>query len=188
MSDKQLWMLVGGNGAGKSTFYERMLKPHGLPFINADQIAKEVYPEDPEGRSRDAAMLAERMRFDLLTEGRSFCFETVFSHPSKVDFMAQAKALGFQIVMVFIHVDSVSLNHNRIAQRVIEGGHNVDPKKVAERIPRTLKHVGLAIPLCDQVRVFDNSRLDKPYQPVLTIVEGDRTEHMVPLPAWASSF
>ena len=184
MSDKQLWMLVGGNGAGKSTFYERVLKSLGLPFINADLIAQEVYPEDPEGRSRDAAKLAERMRYDLLTEGRSFCFETVFSHLSKIDFMAQAKALGFQVIMVFIHVDSVSLNHSRIARRVIEGGHNVDPQKVAERIPRTLEHVGLAIPLCDQVRVFDNSRLDNPYKPVLTIIDGVRTEHIVPLPDW----
>ena len=30
---------------------ELKLKPPGLPFINADQIAKEVYPDDPEGNS-----------------------------------------------------------------------------------------------------------------------------------------
>ncbi|MEQ3763363.1 MAG: AAA family ATPase, partial [Alcanivorax sp.] len=40
-------MLVGGNGSGKSTFYEQMLKPKGMPFINADIIAKEAFPDDP---------------------------------------------------------------------------------------------------------------------------------------------
>lgn len=28
---KQLWLLVGGNGAGKSTFYRLVLEPLGLP-------------------------------------------------------------------------------------------------------------------------------------------------------------
>ena len=34
---KQLWLLVGGNGAGKSTFYRLILEPLGLPFVNADR-------------------------------------------------------------------------------------------------------------------------------------------------------
>lgn len=189
MSDKQLWMLVGGNGAGKSTFYQRMLKPTGLPFINADLIAKEIYPEDPEGRSIDAARIAERMRLNLLVEGRSFCFETVFSHPSKIDFMSQAEALGYQIilVLVLVHVNSTTLNNARIAQRVADGGHNVDPQKVVARVPRTLKHASAAIPLCDYVRVLDNSSLDSPYQPVRTIEHGVRTLHISPLPVWAAA-
>lgn len=32
---KQLWLLVGGNGAGKSTFYELVLEPLGLPCNSA---------------------------------------------------------------------------------------------------------------------------------------------------------
>ena len=76
---KQLWMLVGGNGAGKSTFYSLYLQPLGLAFINADILAKSVYPEDPENHSYDAARLAESMRERLLLSGQSFCFETVYS-------------------------------------------------------------------------------------------------------------
>jgi ABC-type molybdenum transport system ATPase subunit/photorepair protein PhrA len=30
---KQLWLLVGGNGAGKFTFYRLVLEPQGLPFL-----------------------------------------------------------------------------------------------------------------------------------------------------------
>lgn len=39
---KQLWILAGGNGAGKSTFYDRYLKTKGLSFVNADRLAKEI--------------------------------------------------------------------------------------------------------------------------------------------------
>ena len=105
---KQLWVLAGGNGAGKSTFYQTQLAPLGLPFINADILAKELYPQSAEEHSYDAAKLATEMRFRLLHEGRSFCFETVFSHPSKIDFVAQAKVLGYEIILVFIHLDMLA--------------------------------------------------------------------------------
>lgn len=186
MTTKQLWMLVGGNGAGKRTFYYQVFQPLGMPFINADLIAKEVFPDDPEGRSYEAAKIAENMRLEQLRAGHSFCFETVFSHPSKIDFMAQAKALGYQLIMVVVHVESTALNLARISQRVADGGHNVPADKVAGRIPRMLEPVRIAIPLCDQVRVLDNSRLDVPFRPVLTIKGGMRTAHISPLPHWAA--
>ena len=126
---KQLWILVGGNGAGKSTFYKLMLKPRGLPFINADQIAREIFPDDPEGNSYNAAKIAEQMCREQIQAGNSFCFETVFSHPSKVDFLGQARALGYQIILVLIHLQHTDLNKARISQRGSEGGHNVPDKK-----------------------------------------------------------
>ncbi len=181
---KQLWILVGGNGAGKSTFYRLMLKPRGIPFINADQIAREIYPDDPEENSYNAAKIAEKMCTEQIQAGNSFCFETVFSHPSKVDFLGQAKALGYQIILVLIHLEHTDLNKARISQRVSEGGHNVPDEKVEQRIPRTLAQVKKAIPLCDQVRILDNSRSDKPFTPVVSIIEGQTTRHFQPLPGW----
>lgn len=185
---KQLWMLVGGNGAGKSTFYQQVLKPLGMPFINADLIAKELYPDNPEANSYQAARLAEQLRYEQLNEGNSFCFETVFSHPSKIDFVAHAKALGYQVILVVIHVQNASLNQARITQRVEAGGHHVPEDKVLSRIPRMLENVKATIPLCDQVRVLDNSRLDQPFLPVLTIKAGLKTVHQEPLPEWAAEF
>ena len=89
---KQIWLLSGGNGAGKSTFYRTQLEPRGLNFVNADILARHLFPDAPEAHSYTAAKVAEEMRNRLLEEGRSFCFETVFSHPSKIDFLARAKA------------------------------------------------------------------------------------------------
>ena len=182
---KQLWVLAGGNGAGKSTFYRTQLAPLGLPFVNADILAKEVYPQSPEEHSYDAAKLATEIRFRLLHEGRNFCFETVFSHPSKIDFVAQAKALGYEIILVFIHLDTVSLNQARVAQRLSEGGHNVPDEKVASRIPRLLQNIKKTLPLCDQVRILNNSRIDSPFQQVAVIRNGQKLQQEIDLPDWA---
>lgn len=181
---KQLWILAGGNGAGKSTFYRTQLERLGLQFINVDILAKELYPQAPEEHSYDAAKLATEMRFRLLYEGRSFCCESVFSHPSKIDFVAQAKVLGYQIILVFIHLDTVSLNQARVAQRLSEGGHNVPDEKVANRIPRLLQNIKQTLPLCDQVRILNNSRIDNPFQQVAVILNGQTIHQEIPLPNW----
>jgi predicted ABC-type ATPase len=178
-------MLVGGNGAGKSTFYRLALEPLGLPFVNADLLARLVFPEEPETHSYEAAQLAEQQRWQLLQEGLSFCFETVYSHPSKIDFIARAKALGYEIIMVLIHLETSALNQARIASRVSEGGHNVPSEKVSPRIQRLLKQVRASIPLVDVLRVYDNSSALDPFQPVLSRSGGLLHLHQDPLPDWA---
>ena len=183
---KQLWLLVGGNGAGKSTFYRLILEPLGLPFVNADRLAKLVYPAAAEEHSYEAALLAEQQRNTLLASGASFCFETVFSHPSKIDFTARAKALDYTVIMVLIHLEQAELNAARVAQRVQEGGHNVPTEKLLKRIPRMLNQVKTAIPLCDEVRVLDNSSAENPFRPLMTIKLGQVECHQHPLPAWVT--
>jgi predicted ABC-type ATPase len=183
---KQLWLLAGGNGAGKSTFYRTRLEPLGMAFINADVLAQKLFPDEAEERSYEAAKIAETMRLDLLNEGRSFCFETVFSHPSKIDFVAKAKTLGYEIVLVYIHLETASLNQARVSQRVSEGGHHVPDEKVISRIPRVMQNIKQALPLLDISYVLDNSRLDNPFQQIAIIKDGQITFTKEPLPTWAA--
>lgn len=185
---RQLWLLAGGNGAGKSTFYRTRLQPLGLPFVNADIIARELYPDAPEEHSYDAARIAEEIRYELLREGRIFCFETVFSHPSKIDFVAHAKTLGYQVILVFIHLESTELNKARISQRLESGGHHVPDEKVEQRIPRLLKHIKTVIPLCDPVHVLDNSSARNPFKPVMVIRAGKIEVQQSIVPEWAEAF
>lgn len=184
-AEKQLWVLAGGNGAGKSTFYRTQLAPRNMPFVNADIVAKLLYPHAPEARSYDAAILAEQIRLQLLQEGRSFCFETVFSHPSKIDFIAQAKTLGYEIILVFIHLNDVALNQARIAQRVSEGGHSVPDEKVMSRIPRVLNLIKQTLPLCDRVYILNNSSINDPFQQVAAIRGKQVNLHQHTIPDWA---
>lgn len=82
----------------------------------------------------------------MLLSGASLYFETVPLHPSKIDFVARAKALGYAVIMVVIHLERSEFNAARIEHRV-------------------LAQVQTSIPLCDQVRVLDNSSADDPFSP-----------------------
>ncbi len=185
INHKQLWVLAGGNGVGKSTFYHTRLEPLGLTFINADILAKQVFPHASEKHSYDAAIIAAQMRNQLLRQGQTFCFETVFSHPSKIDFIAQAKAQSYEIILVFIHLKHITLNLARVSQRVSEGGHTVPENKIISRVPRVLKLIKQSLVLCDEVYLLDNSRLDNPFQQIATINHGKLKTGITPLPDWA---
>ncbi|HEB55152.1 MAG TPA: dephospho-CoA kinase [Gammaproteobacteria bacterium] len=182
---KQLWMLTGANGSGKSTFYQQFLAATRLPFINADILARQLDAENAEAMSYKAAMLAEKLRTQLLQAGVSFCFESVFSHPSKIDFLAATKALNYEIILVYIHLKNVELNQARVAQRVMRGGHNVPTDKIISRIPRTLRYVKQALPLADAVKLYDNSSHSRPYLAIAQLTRGKLEIQQNPLPDWA---
>jgi len=184
-NSKQLWVLAGGNGAGKSTFYNQYLAKYGITFVNADLIAKDIDSENLEGSSYHASTVAAIIREDLISQGVSFCFETVFSHESKIDFLAQAKANGYKIILVYIHLFDSSLNEARVKQRVSEGGHNVPTEKIHSRIPRTLKNIKTALPIVDEARVLDNSSKDDPFQQIIVMKSGNYETKADPLPEWA---
>jgi predicted ABC-type ATPase len=182
---RQLWILAGGNGAGKTTFYNLFLAPNGIKLVNADIIAEAISPENPAKVSYAAANVAEQIRERLLQQGVSFCFETVFSHVSKIDFVANAKAQGYEIVLVYIHLDTSELNEARVYQRITEGGHSVPVDKIHSRIPRTMEHIGVVLPLVDEARLLDNSYRNNPFQQVACVKQGRRQWINDPLPHWA---
>ncbi len=183
MTDKQVWILAGGNGAGKSTFFRQRLEPRGLDFINADVIAANLAPGDVEAQSYAAAFAARSLYRQYINDGRSFCYETVFSHPSKIEFVEVARKAAYHVVLVYIHLVD-GLHALRVDQRVSEGGHTVDPKKILSRLPRTLQNVTVAAPLASELLVFDNSYFENPFQLVAHRC-GARIEYAVdPLPDW----
>ena len=184
-NSKQLWVLTGGNGAGKSTFYNLYLAKYGIKFVNADLIAKDLGSQNSEGLSYHAATLAAKIREDLISQGVSFCFETVFSHESKIDFLAQAKANGYTIILVYIHLFDSSLNEARVRQRISEGGHSVPIEKIHSRIPRTMQLIKTAFSIVDEARILDNSSKANPFQQIIVMKSGNYEAKADPLPEWA---
>lgn len=181
---RQLWVLAGGNGAGKSTFYHLYLSGYGIPFVNADLIARDLNPENPEDVSYHAATLAGQIREDLISQGIFFCFETVFSHESKIDFLARAKANGYRIILVYIHLFDSRLNEARVKQRVSEGGHRVPTDKIHSRIPRTIQHIKAALSIVDEARILDNSSKEDPFKQIIEMKGGNYEAKVNPLPEW----
>lgn len=155
-SSADLYVLAGPNGAGKTTFYEEVLAATGLDFINADQIASLRWPGDEVARAYDAAAEAAAVREHYLAARRSFITESVFSHPSKVDLVARAVEAGYRVHLRVLIVP-VNLSVARVAQRVVEGGHDVPETKIRQRHERLWTHVVDAMDAAYETRVYDSS-------------------------------
>jgi predicted ABC-type ATPase len=183
VSDPVLHVLAGPNGAGKSTFFEEILRPAtGLVWINADVLAATRWPGHEMEHAYDAADLAAAERARAIERRVSFATETVFSHPSKLEFLEQAKAAGY-LVTVHIILVPEALSVARVAHRVEAGGHDVPETKVRQRFARLWGHLAGAIAIVDEAFVYDNSRADHPYRRVATFREGRVVGH-TNWPAW----
>lgn len=156
---KRLDLVIGSNGAGKSTFVALTLAPRrpDAVFVNADVIAKQRWPGEEAEHSYAAAQIADRTRLELLTEGQSFIAETVASHPSKLDLVIRARRLGY-IVVLHVLVVPVELSVARVARRVQAGGHDVPEDKIRERYERVWPIAQQAIEVSNHAYVYDNSR------------------------------
>ncbi len=156
---KQLHVVAGPNGSGKTTFVTEFLARElpGYAYVNADEIAKARWPADPDAHAYEAAQVAAETRAHLIAAGRSFIAETVFSHPSKLDLVRSAHASGYQVVLHVMLVPE-ELAVMRVAYRVRAGGHDVPERKIRERYQRLWGLVAQAVSLADRAVVYDNSR------------------------------
>lgn len=84
-------------------------------------------------------------------------FETVMSHPSKLDFIRKAKENGYRIYLYFVALDNPELGIARVKARVLQGGHDVPDQKIIDRYERTMNLLLEAIKLSDRSFIFDNS-------------------------------
>lgn len=153
--------LAGSNGAGKSTFFHRLIADKGLPFVNADEFAKQL-----KLGAYEAAEIAEEVRTLKLERRESFVMETVFSDPvgAKLSFLEDASAIGYEVTLFFIGLESAALSAKRVSARVQAGGHDVPTDKLMARYERTLNNLKRAIPRLPRIVVYDNSSYREPYR------------------------
>lgn len=163
--------LAGSNGAGKSTFFHAHLADTGLRFINADELAAEM-----GAGAYEAAELAASLRAGLVGLRESFVFETVLSDPvgAKVTELVETGRNDMHVVMVFIRVDSPETSKQRVAMRVMQGGHDVPDEKLEARFQRTLANLERAIKALPVVIIFDNTDLARPFQLAAVYEKGRR--------------
>jgi predicted ABC-type ATPase len=176
----RLDLVVGPNGAGKSTFIAFTLAPlmPSTVVVNADEIARQRWPQDPGSHPYYAAQVAAETRAKLIDLGRPFIAETVFSHPSKLELISTARAAGFTVVLHVLLVPE-DLAVERVRHRVHAGGHDVPETKIRQRHRRLWAIVADAMAMSDIATVYDNSCLRGP-RIVAQLSSGD----IVGRPAW----
>ncbi|OBF61823.1 ATPase [Mycobacterium sp. 852002-51971_SCH5477799-a] len=180
----RLDLVVGPNGAGKSTFIAFTLAPllPGSLVVNADEIARQRWPEDPASHAYDAARIAADTRTKLIELGRSFIAETVFSHPSKLDLIHAARGAGFTVVLHVLLIPE-DLAVERVRHRVAAGGHDVPEAKIRLRHHRLWIPVVEAVALADLATIYENSRHRGPR--IVARLSGGLTVGAPEWPRWA---
>lgn len=177
--------LAGPNGAGKTTFYHAHLRPAGLRFLNADEIAREL-----EVDAYEAARVITELRHELVKQRESFVLETVFSDPvgDKLSFLKAAAQSGYAVVLCFIGLSGPETSEQRVAMRVSQGGHDVPSEKLVSRYPRTLANLQQAIRELPHVIISDNDDLATPFRRAAVIEGGRLLWSISSLPKWLSKF
>lgn len=155
----RLYIIAGPNGSGKSTFARDFLAEFDplLPFVNADDIARQLSPNDVAKAATEAGRIALRRINALVDAGASFALETTLSGHFQITLAERAKALGWDVYLTFIFLRSPSLNIHRVALRVSAGGHHIPDQDVVRRHARSLENLWKLIHFCDHWSIFENS-------------------------------
>lgn len=156
-----LLVIAGPNGSGKTTVTVRLRAERwsdGVEYLNADDVARDRFGDwNSPTAVLEAARWTTARREELLAAHAGLAFETVFSAPDKIDFLARAKQQGYFIRVFFIGTSDPRINAARVAGRVMAGGHTVPIEKIISRYVGSMGNLSGAIALADRVYVYDNS-------------------------------
>lgn len=159
----RLWIVAGPNGCGKSTAYSQSDVAEfdgSVWIINPDLLTKRL--QAIEGMCLVDANLAAVQRIESWLEAsidvhQTIGVETVLSTPKYRKLVRKAKQRGFEVRLIYVYVDSLERQLERIRLRVAKGGHDVPLDKVAARRARSFQQFPWFFWEADQAWVFDNS-------------------------------
>jgi predicted ABC-type ATPase len=135
-----------------------------------------------------AADLAEFIRQQLLRVKISFTYETVMSHPGKIDFFRKARENGYRVYLYYIATLDPEINISRVNVRVAQEGHAVLPDVIRSRYFKSLKNLKAAVKQTNRAYIFDNSGEQAKF--IAEIAEGTNVSFndVVALPSWVQKY
>lgn len=138
MDHKEAIIIAGANGVGKTTWSGPFLAEHpDYSFLNADNVAKEIAPDDPEGSALAAGRVFLHQQNELIARGQSFLLESTLSGRYLVKVIRSLRQEGYRVRIVFLFVDSPDILIGRIKNRVAKGGHHIQDADVRRRFTRS---------------------------------------------------
>lgn len=186
-----LIVIAGPNGSGKTSVTSRILRHEWMEdseYINPDNVARDIFGDwNDQNAVFKAAQYCNDWREQCLAERKSHIFETVMSANDKVDYILRAKAAGFFIRLFFVSTESPTINAKRVANRVLNGGHDVPIPKIISRYDKSIANCRILSSIVDRLYVYDNSVEDTEAKLLFRLREGELIKRYVEtLPHWAA--
>ena len=160
MKDKNIYIIAGCNGAGKTTASFTILPEiiRCKEFVNADEIAKGLSPFQPEKVAIEAGRLMLNRINELIYTNKTFAFETTLSTKSYKNKLVEAQKKGYTVTLIFFWLQSAELAKERVKVRVSEGGHNIEPDIIERRYLKGIKNLfDIYLLIADGALIFDSS-------------------------------
>ncbi len=160
MADKNLYIIGGCNGAGKTTASFTILPEIILcrEFVNADEIARGLSPFQPEKVAFEAGRIMLTRINELLKTNQTFALETTLATKSYKFKIEEAKKNGYTVTLLFFWLQNIELAKERVKVRVTEGGHFIEPDLIDRRYKKGIINLfDIYLPLADGTFIFDNT-------------------------------
>ena len=185
-----LIVIAGPNGSGKTSVTSKILHHEWLEdseYINPDNVARDMFGDwNNPAAVLKAANYCNEWRERCLAQNKSHIFETVMSASDKVDYILRAKEAGFFIRLFFVSTETPTINAKRVANRVINGGHDVPIPKIISRYDKSIANCKILSTIVDRLYIYDNSIEDVEARLLFRLSEGRLVKRYVEtLPDWA---
>lgn len=154
--------IAGPNGSGKSTATRGIRTILSLPnWIDPDVVAESVRQElhclSQHQADEVAFKTARNKRIGFAEQFQDFGFETVFSHPSNIEFLVALKRIGYVVHLYFVCTEDPAINIGRVRNRCSLGGHDVPEERIVDRYWKALANLSKCVRAFDRVVLIDNS-------------------------------
>ena len=155
----EIYIIGGCNGSGKTTFALNIFPDFSnIEFVNADIIAAQLNPDNPESVAIQASRIMLQRLKNLSQSKLDFAFETTLAARSFAKFLRQCQTQGYQVNLIYVWLNSVELAITRVSLRVVSGGHNIPEDIIRRRYNRGRKNfLELYSKLANRWQVYDNS-------------------------------
>ena len=154
----KLTIVIGTNGAGKSTWCSKHEDELPTAFYDADSIANSLGDWNDRHNQIQAARRVNRALRDHLASSESFGFESTYSGRSRPRLVERAAREGYDVHAVFIGTRHPQINVARVKRRVKENtGHAVDADDIRRRWHNAQENLARTAHAFNRIDLYDNS-------------------------------